>query len=156
MRLATSAQVSAERAAACSASALATSRLRSRLPQKGSGCIKVYLVSPTPEGDRVALWLPFLVMFSSSMRSTGSGRAPAGWMRSRAASASRRAMRRSALLARAAASNDSTLVPGKVSPAMAGCTVRRRASIRQRVMTMPISMMMAFAIGVNMLARQQW
>jgi hypothetical protein len=53
MRAASSAQVAPARALACSASAAATSRLRSRLPQPGSGCISLYSVEPTFEGHKL-------------------------------------------------------------------------------------------------------
>ena len=46
-------QVTSLRAAACAASAVAASRRRSRLPQKGNVCITVYFVSPTREGSKL-------------------------------------------------------------------------------------------------------
>ena len=59
------------------------------------------------DGDSVAFCVPLRVMFSSSARRKGSGSAPAGPMRSRAASASSRTLRTSGLPSRAMASRTS-------------------------------------------------
>src|SRR5450830_163955 len=107
------------------------SRFKSRLPNHGKSCIKVYLVLPTLAGKRVGFCSPILVMSIHSVRNLGSGRAPAGVTRSAAACASKRMLAYSGLLAWASSSRVCRLTPGSASLARtpAGTAMTSTAAI---------------------------